>query len=473
MRIFQFIQIVVISIIFTMMTNAQSSIVLESSQLKKNDICVFYKIINGALTKGDTVLVTTPGSLQLSSKTPFIQGQYFVEVPKEVHNGIVELLIENNKNSTFTVSFDALYNTVLFKDNPINGVYSAYLGTVKSTEDQIQKLYTKGTAVNITESGKEKINIQIKEQQKKIYDLEISLIKRYPNTLLSAIIKSNNLPLMPGSILENYIVDPKSSNYKEITNFLRENYWKGVDFKSDILLNTMLLPSKAKKYISLFDKNDSQLNEVVKELLDKSAVNPLVYQVISDALYNSFNKPVYIDNDENIAVAILKNAQEQSFVPDWKKQSIEQQILIHQKNMIGSKAVNFTLKDASDTKYVLNDVKSKYTILFFFDPECSHCMEVIPKTKGWFHVDGPKDAHVLAIYINHNEQEWKKYVKENTYPQRWLNLWDKNGEEKIQEKYWIQSLPTIYVLDENKKVILKDVNYKQLINFFSVQNQNR
>jgi peroxiredoxin len=458
---------VVISTVFTTIAQGQSSIVLESTQLKKGDKCVFFRIENGALMKGDTILVKTPGRLELTSKTPFLQGQYFFETPKEVHNGIIELLIEKEANNLLTVSLDSTYNTILFKDNPENGVYSAYRGSVRATEDQIQKLYIKGTDTNISATEKEKINIQIKEQQKKIYDLEVNLINRYPNTLLSAIIKCNNMPLMPGSILDNYSVNPNSSIYKETTTFLRENYWNGVDFTSDILVNTNLLASKTKKYISLFDKSDPQLNDVVKELLNKSSSNPMVYQIISDALYNSFNKPVYSDNYENIAVDILKNAQGQSFVPDWKKQSIEQQILIHQKNMVGVQATNLTLKDIGNVRYALNEVKSKYTILFFYDPECSHCTEIMPKLKGWFYTDGPKDAQVLAIYINQNEQEWSKFIKENTYPPRWLNLWDKTGEEKIQEKYWIQSLPAVYVLDENKKVILKNADFPQLVRYFN------
>lgn len=465
MKLYLFI-LIITSVIFTPTLNAQSSITLESTKLKKGDICIFYNCFNSAFSIGDTVLVKTPGRLELTSQTPFAQGQYFVEIPKEVHTGIIEFLIEKNKKETLTISLEPLYNTFLFKDNPINGVYSGYLGTVRSIEDQIQKLHNKGSDAAIGVTEKEKINSQIKEEQKKIYDLEVNLINRYPNTLLSAIIKCNNMPLMPGSILDNYIVNPNSSIYKETTKFLRENYWSGVDFKSDILLNTNLLPSKTKKYISLFDKSDPQLNDVVNELLNKSAVNPMVYQIISDALYNSFNKPVYSDNYENTAVEILKNAQGQSFVPDWKKQSIEQQILIHQKNMVGTKAANLKLTDALNEKCVLDEVKIKYTILFFYDPECSHCLEIIPKMKGWFYIDGPKDAQVLAIYINQNEQEWSKYVKENTYPPRWLNLWDKTGEEKIQEKYWIQSLPTIYVLDENKKVILKNADFPQLVRYF-------
>lgn len=466
MRIFQFIIIIVLAIVFPSILNAQSSIIVESEQLNKGSKCVFYRSVNGALTKGDTIAAKTQGRLELVSKTPFLQGQYFLETPKEVHDGLIEFLIEKNKSDEITISLES-YNTVLFKDNPINGIYSAYLGSVRNTEDQIQKLCSKGTAANTSAAEIEKIKGQIKESQKKLHDLENSLINRYPDTLLSAIITANSLPSMPGSILDNYRIDPSAAIYKETTQFLRDNYWKGIDFKNDVLLNTVLLPSKTKKYISFFDKNDPELIITVKELLDKSAVNPVMYQIMSDALYDSFNATAYHNNNENIAISILKNAKEQTFVPDWKKQSIEQQILIHEKNKVGTKAANLVLKDTEDVKYALHDLKSKYTILFFYDPECSHCTEIMPKMKGWFYTDGPKDGEVAAIYISQNEQEWKEYVKENTYPPKWLNLWDKNGENKIQQKYWIQSLPTIYVLDENKNVVLKNSDFKELVNYFS------
>lgn len=467
MRIFQFIIIVIISIAFTGIVHGQSSVVLESTQLKEGQKCILFSVVNGALTKEDTILIKSSGRCELSPKTPFTQGQYFLETPKKVHNGIIEFLIENSPGDMLTISADTIYNTVLFKDNQINGVYSAYLGSVRSTEDQIQKLYKKGISLNIGTKEKEKINEEIKGKQKRLYDLETNLVKRYSNTLLSAIIQCNSMSLMPGSVFDNYMADPTLINYKETTTFLCENYWKGVDFKSDILIHTTLLPSKTKKYISLFDKNDPNLSNVVKELLDKSTANPLVYQVISNALYDCFNKSVYSDNYENIVVDILKNAQGQPFIPDWKKQSIEQQIIVHQKNIVGSKATNLTLSDATDVKHILNDQKSKYTILFFYDPECSHCIEIMPKMKGWFYVDGPRDAEVLAIYINQNEETWRKYLKENTYPPRWLNIWDKNGEEKVQERYWIQNLPAIYVLDENKNVVLKNASFQQLVMYFN------
>lgn len=447
-------------------TNAQSSVVLESAQLKKGDTCIFYRYLNGNITRRDTILIQAAGRLELSGKALLPQGQYILQTPKQIHNGMIELLIEKNNSAVLTISHDTLYNSVSFKDNPVNGVYSAYLGSVRATENQIQKLYDE---VNLTTSlvNKEKISKEIKQHQKRLYDLEISIIKRFPNTLLSAIVSCNNLPLMSGSILDNYMSDPNSEVYKKTTKFLRDNYFKGVDFQSDVLLNTSLVPLKVKKYISLFDKNDPELDDVVKELLQKSAVNPLMYQVVSDALYTLFHQSVYTNNNENIMVDILKNAEQQSFVPDWKKQSITQQILIYQKNKVGSQAANLNLKDFIDKEYLLNNVKSKYTILYFYDPECSNCSEITPKIKGWFYTDGPKDATVLAIYINQDEQEWNKYLRENTYPPRWINLWDKNESDNMREKYWIESLPAIYVLDENKKVVLKNANFRQLLKYFS------
>jgi len=466
MYIIRFIIWLEILIAMTITTSAQSSVVLESTQLKKGDTCIFYGYLNGNITRGDTILIQTAGRLELSSKTPLPQGQYILQTPKQIYNGMIELLIEKSNSNVLKISHDSLYNSISFKDNPVNGVYSAYLGSVRATENQIQKLYAK---VNLTTplENREKISREIKEHQKRLYDLENSIIKRYPNTLLSAIVSCNNLPLMSGSILDNYMSDSNSALYKQTTKFLRDNYFKGVDFHSDVLLNTSLVPFKIKKYISLFDKNDPELDDVVKELLQKSAVNPLMYQVVSDALYTIFHQSLYTNNNENIMIDILKNAKQQSFVPDWKKQSITQQILIYQKNKVGTQAANLNLKDFGDKEYLLNNVKSKYTILYFYDPECSNCSEITPKMKGWFYVDGPKNATILAIYINQDEQEWSNYIRENTYPPRWINLWDKNESDKMREKYWIESLPAIYVLDENKKVILKNVNFKQLIKYFS------
>lgn len=147
MRIYQFIIIVIISIAFIGVVRGQSSVVLESTQLKEGQKCILFSVVNGALTKQDTILIKSSGRWELNPKIPFTQGQYFLETPKKVHNGIIEFLIENNSGDMLTISPDTLYNTILFKDNQLNGVYSAYLGSVRSTEDQIQKLYKKGDLI--------------------------------------------------------------------------------------------------------------------------------------------------------------------------------------------------------------------------------------------------------------------------------------------------------------------------------------
>jgi hypothetical protein len=464
MRIFFFI---LAGLLVSTAAVAQSSIVLESAQLKKGDTCIFYGYVMGKLTKGDTILAKTSGRVELNSREPLNQGQYILQTPKQIHNGIIEFLIEKNKNTALTISHDTVYDAILFKDDPINGVYSAYLGSVRSTESQVQKYFNKAMSAGVSPAEKEAIGNEIKEQQKKLYDQELSIIKRYPNTLLSAIVACNNLPSVPGSILDNYRADPTSVTYKQTTKFLRENYWSGVDFSSDILLNTSFLAVKVKKYIAFFDKKDPQVIAVIKELLGKSSVNSSFYQLVSDALYTYYSQAEDKNDNEKVLIFILENAMEQSFVPDWKKESIKQQILIYQKNSVGSRAANLTLKDTSDAEYRLNNIKSKYTILYFYDPECSNCAAITPKIKGWYYIDGPKDATVLAIYINQDEQEWNKYIKDNTYPPRWINVWDKNESDKMREKYWIENLPAIYVLDENKNVLLKNANFKQLISYFS------
>lgn len=131
MRIFFFI---LAGLLVTTAAVAQSSIVLESAQLKKGDTCIFYGYVMGKLTKGDTILAKTSGRVELNSREPLNQGQYILQTPKQIHNGIIEFLIEKNKNTALTISHDTVYDAILFKDDPINGVYSAYLGSVRSTE---------------------------------------------------------------------------------------------------------------------------------------------------------------------------------------------------------------------------------------------------------------------------------------------------------------------------------------------------
>lgn len=66
---------------------------------------------------------------------------------------------------------------------------------------------------------------------------------------------------------------------------------------------------------------------------------------------------------------------------------------------------------------------------------------------------------VLAIYTEGNEKVWKDTLGE--LPEGWIVGTDR---EEIKQccLYDLKAMPSLYLLDGDKKVILKDASYKEI-----------
>jgi hypothetical protein len=61
---------------------------------------------------------------------------------------------------------------------------------------------------------------------------------------------------------------------------------------------------------------------------------------------------------------------------------------------------------------------------------------------------------VLNIYIDEDLQGWKDYM--SVYPEDWYNGFDPDFIIRNDELYNVRAIPSLYLLDKEKRVILKD-----------------
>ena len=62
---------------------------------------------------------------------------------------------------------------------------------------------------------------------------------------------------------------------------------------------------------------------------------------------------------------------------------------------------------------------------------------------------------ILAIYPDADLSEWRDHAKD--FPANWINSYDKTVTIKTDELYDLKAIPTLYLLDASKTVMLKDV----------------
>ncbi len=223
----------------------------------------------------------------------------------------------------------------------------------------------------------------------------------------------------------------------------------------------MLPREKADKAISkLYDRavacerkdNSSNVFETFNELAYKYFYNP--------------NSPVR--NEDNYHVYVKRLAGYEGLEPVMKRK-YEYEARMSGMNRAGTVAADFSFSDRNGHTYTLHGIKAPMTLLFFSNPGCEACMEIIGVLKGESRIAemiASGRLAVLNIYIDEDIREWMEYMP--VYPEEWYNGFDPDMVLRNDSIYNVRAIPSLYLLDEDKKVILKDapedIIFEEIIN---------
>lgn len=140
------------------------------------------------------------------------------------------------------------------------------------------------------------------------------------------------------------------------------------------------------------------------------------------------------------------------------------------RNRVGYNATNFSFELQNGKSVALNDFASPFVLVLFYDPECETCQAFIGSLRGSVIVDdlvSKQKLAVITVCVEGDQQQWLK-----VYPKLkscWINGIDR--EQKIRKKslYDLRALPTAYLLDRSKQVILKDATFERLTSYLEQQ----
>lgn len=130
-------------------------------------------------------------------------------------------------------------------------------------------------------------------------------------------------------------------------------------------------------------------------------------------------------------------------------------VLMFYRNPLDRPVADLELRTPKNKKFRIYDVKSRYTVLYFYNTDCALCRGVTKDLAEMYAEYGRDEMEIVAIYTG-RDNKWKNYLKEND--PGWINLWDRKRASGMFDKYDLIDVPAIYLLDENKNTLAKDIN---------------
>ncbi|MCM1177312.1 MAG: DUF5106 domain-containing protein [Clostridium sp.] len=135
-------------------------------------------------------------------------------------------------------------------------------------------------------------------------------------------------------------------------------------------------------------------------------------------------------------------------------------------NAVGTPAADFQFSDASGKMHSLYGIKAEYTLLFFSNPGCAACKDIINVLTEDPVVSAMVATGRLAvanIYIDEDISAWYEYMP--VYPSSWYNGYDPNGIIREDTLYNVRAIPSLYLLDSHKTVLMKDAAPENVFGF--------
>ena len=349
----------------------------------------------------------------------------------------------NKEDVSFTFHPDYPQQAILFSKSRENIIYKNYLKDISKQQQKLDSL-----------------------QIEAIKNFEIDLKKAYKTTLKRInSIQEKYLEHTKNMYVYSFIKASLRANSAEIkTNredyiyTVKNTFFEHIDFSNKTLKNSSFLTDRITDYI--FYMNYSE-NAETQQKLYKTAVENVFIKVknivfkknIIEFLIGQFEEA----NNLEMIDFLFKNYYN-TLPKSMQNDKFKTEKLKLLATAIGSIAPDFSWIENGKEFQLSNLNEANNYVLVFWSTGCSHCLKEIPELHKF--LQGKKDIKVIAFAMEKNDLDWgkMKITLPNWHHVLGLNKWN----NKTTKTYNINTTPTYFVLDSNKKIIAKPIALKDL-----------
>lgn len=260
-------------------------------------------------------------------------------------------------------------------------------------------------------------------------------------------------------------------------NYLLENYWSQMDFNDTSYIHYPKVTDQAiVDYIDMLRASSDTLliKKSVVNFLDRASTDSsgVLFNYMIDVFARYTNNPNSPVKSEELYRLLAQNiiASDHPRLDMALKERTRFDLEMININRVGQKANDFQFILASGKAGSLYKTNAQYTILFFYDPDCNICsnyVDILNKHTLLNSYIDQKKIKILAICVEDKFEQWKNDIEK--LPSTWIKAYD--AEQQITRKriYSLDVMPMMYLLDRDKKVVLKDPELTELLDWISNQ----
>lgn len=314
-----------------------------------------------------------------------------------------------------------------------------------------------------------------KKYNAELNDYRNGIIQNKPKSMMAIILNAMKEPPYPTKI--PLTRQDSINNYQ----FYKSHYWDGITFMDDCVVRTPFFPAKLQRYYRevMPQEPDSIIKDAdYKLLLARSS--PEMYKYLLNWLTDEYISPKYMGQDA-VFVHLFEKYHSKGLTPwlnEKQSEAITRRAYMLMANLVGEKAANLELLDTTGKVAALYDVNADYTVVVFWDPNCGHCKEEVPRVDSFYRASWKaKNVKLYAVMTEYDKDAWIKFINSN-HLNEWTHVYhtlEMLKEETAAQKpsfkqlYDITQTPTLYLLDKEKRIVGKKLTPQQVNDLLKVK----
>ncbi|UAY51988.1 redoxin domain-containing protein [Ferruginibacter albus] len=464
--------IIILAVLVSIVGKAQSfQITLKTPDYKSGLAYLTYHMGKN-LNAEDSAVINSKGVAVFTGKRNLPGGIYAIVFPGK--SKTFDFFIDKEQVISITADTTDLVNKVTVVGSKENALFFQYQKYIASKGDLLEK---ERKAYN---ESKTKADSALHEANYAKYNQDLNkyrqnIIATQPTSMMAVLLQAMKEPELPSK--KSVTHEDSLQNYY----YYKNHYWDGITFMDERVIRTpFFLPKLERYYRDIIVQNpDSIIKESDYQLL-LARTCPEMYKFLLNWLTDEYYNPKYMGQDA-IFVHLFEKYHSQglsTWLTDKQHDAISRQAYMVMSNQIGAQAANLDMLDTAENKTSLYDVKAEYTFVCFWDPNCGHCKETIPRIDSAYRASWKQHGvKIFAVLSEDAKKEWLTYIHEHNLSD-WINVYQPKELEKadiesqkasFRQLYDVTMTPTLFLLDKDKRIIAKKLSLEQMDDLLKVK----
>ncbi|HPE57682.1 MAG TPA: DUF5106 domain-containing protein [Bacteroidales bacterium] len=405
----------------------------------------------------DTAYLDKKGHFVFEADTLLPAGVYILA--GQHNNKYFEIIANKEQQFKVQTALPDLYSGIQFKNSKENMVFYDFINYNVNIQKTLHNLADSLAKLEKGSESAQQINDSVQALRTRLNKYKQNVIDENPDLFVSVLLKGMDDPRMEDFGLTQKQLQDSVFTYQ----YYKNHYWDDFNPADARLLRTPVYHRKLETYFNkiIYQHPDSLIREIDK-FIARVDTNPETFKYTVWFLTYKFETSNVMGFDEIFVHMIDKYyATGRAF---WTGKStlktLEERADALRNILIGADAPNMILMDTSGGFASLYRQDANYIIVLFYEEGCAHCRKEIKALKAWDQEDS-LDFKVFAVCTDTNLVAWKKFIKSEQLP--WIHV---NGTRSVTPDYHhlydIRVTPTIFLLDNRKKIIAKRLKVDQL-----------